>query len=222
MKHYIYLITNIKTNEKYVGETSLGIEARFKTHCRMALKGHRDKYRLYQDIKKFGKENFKIELIEELNIKDRQEALDREAYWILALDTYQNGYNNAPRQCVTSLGYKFTEERKREYSEKFSGENNPMFGKNIKDLMTEEKIQEWKKNLSKARKGKSFSEEHKKNLSKNSPRKKKVIKTCSNGEEIVYESLTEASRLNNLSVGTILNRIKKQLVINNESYKYEK
>lgn len=221
MKHYIYLITNKITNEKYVGETKLGIEARFKTHCTVALNGHRDKYRLYQDMKKFGTDNFRIELLEELDINDRQEALIREAYWIKKLDTYRNGYNNAPRQYVTSLGYKYSEERKQEYSKKFSGKNNPMYGKDVKDLMTKEKIITWKENLSKARKGKKFSEKHKQAMSDNSPRKRKVVKITSKGEVVEYDSVTKAAKDNNLSAGTICNRIKKQLVIEGVSYKYK-
>lgn len=221
MKHYIYLITNKITNEKYVGETKLGIKKRFTAHCWNAKKGDREKYRLYQDIRKLGKDNFKVELLEELEITDRSEALDREAYWIDKLDTYNNGYNNAPRQFVTSLGYKFSEERKKEYSEKFKGEGNPMYGKNVKDYMTEEQIASWRKNMSEARKGMKFTEEHKKAISENSTRKRKIIKeNLINGEITEYPSLTVASKENGVAIGTISNRIKRSCVINNEVFKY--
>lgn len=221
LKHYIYLLTNKITNEKYVGETTLGIEARFKEHCRIALNGYRDKYRLYLDIKKFSPDNFKVELLEELDIEDKKEAWERESYWIEKLDTYNNGYNNAPRHTVGGLGYCFTEERKKEYSKIFSGKNNPMYGKDVRDYMTEEEVKRWKENLSKAKKGKKFSESHKKALSENSTRKRKVIKTTSDGKITIYDSLTKASQDNKLSLGGLSNRIKKKLIINGESYKYE-
>ena len=33
---------------------------------------------------------------------------------------------------------------------KYSGEKNPMFGKNIKDYMSDEAYEQWKKNISKS------------------------------------------------------------------------
>ena len=49
--------------------------------------------------------------------------------------------------------YTRTDEYRQRYSEKFSGENNPMYGKSIFDFMTEEEIKQWRENVSKATSG---------------------------------------------------------------------
>lgn len=43
--------------------------------------------------------------------------------------------------------FNHTEETKQKLREKFVGENNPMFGKKLKDYMTEEAYENWKNNL---------------------------------------------------------------------------
>ncbi len=68
-------------------------------------------------------------------------------------------------------GRKVTEKQKKIQSLKmknrFKGENNPMYGKSIFDFMTPDKIESWKRNVSKAKKGKTvLSEESKKKISK--------------------------------------------------------
>lgn len=82
----IYKITNIVNNKIYIGQTIRDLNTRFKQHC------YREgcKY-LHNAILKYGKANFKIELIEEVPI----EVLDeREIYWI-------SKYNSTKR----SIGY---------------------------------------------------------------------------------------------------------------------
>ena len=51
--------------------------------------------------------------------------------------------------------YTRTDEYRKKYSEKFSGENNPMYGKKMKDFMTEDKYQEMLLHKSQALKGKN-------------------------------------------------------------------
>lgn len=213
--HLIYVMTNKRTKEKYVGETSKTLEERFKTHKHCA-KYRCDKYRLYKDMLE---DEFEIELLEKFDYKEKKEIYDKEEYWINKLDTYNNGYNNAPRQNITSLGFEFTNERKKEYSEKFKGSNNPMYGKNVKDYMSEEKIRQWKENLSKARKGKKFTKEHKQKLKENNKKRKKVVK-IDNGKETIYESLTIASKENKISAGALCNRIKKNIERDGVVYRY--
>ena len=71
----------------------------------------------------------------------------------------------------------FTEKHKRHISENHadvSGENNPMYGKNIKDFMSEDAYAEWKRKISEANKGNThalgkhwkLSEETKKKMRK--------------------------------------------------------
>lgn len=93
MKGKIYKITNKINNKVYIGQTTQTIEERFQRHCQNANnddKTHKN-MAIVKAIKKYGKENFIIELIEEV----RTEELDsREIYWISYYDSYEKGYNN--------------------------------------------------------------------------------------------------------------------------------
>ena len=209
--HYIYVITNLINNKQYVGETSLTIEDRLKAHFQSAK--YRLKYDLYKDMIEYGKSNFKIELLEEFESENRQQEIERESYWIEKLNTYNNGYNNIEKHGYTSIGYKFSDERKEEYSKKFSGENNPMYGKKLKDLMSEEQIALWKQHLSEARKGKKFTEEHKKNLSENSGKKKRCCAII-NGERVEFDSITKLANFLNRNINTVSVAIKRGKTVN--------
>lgn len=92
MKGKIYKITNKLNGKIYIGQTLKSLEERFQKHCWKTTE--KDKYHMNMAIKKairkYGKENFTIELIEEVN----QELLDvREIYWISFYDSYNKGYN---------------------------------------------------------------------------------------------------------------------------------
>ena len=82
---YIYLITNLVNDKKYVGLTTRHAEERFKEHC------HADSH-LGRAIRKYGKSSFELEIIDEAN--DQQELADKEMYWIKFYETYsKRGYN---------------------------------------------------------------------------------------------------------------------------------
>lgn len=70
----IYKITNLVNNKVYIGQTITGINARWKGH--LHKKGC---VFLHNAIEKYGKDNFKIEVIEYCS-KDLLD--DREVYWI--------------------------------------------------------------------------------------------------------------------------------------------
>lgn len=88
---YIYKITNLINNKIYVGQTRFEVKERFKEHLWAAKRGI--KYPLYSAIRKYGENNFKIEIIEEI-----EDSLlnEREKFWIEKLNTFiknQHGYN---------------------------------------------------------------------------------------------------------------------------------
>lgn len=89
-KGYIYKITCIINNKIYIGQTTKNINVRFNEHCRDSKKFD---YPLYRSMRKYGIENFIIELIEECSIN---ELNDRECYWIKFYDSvawHNKGYN---------------------------------------------------------------------------------------------------------------------------------
>ena len=89
---YIYCITNLINNKRYVGKTTGTIEERFKEHCKDSQKERCNKRPLYDAMNKYGVENFKVEQLE--YVEDESNLSEREIYWIKELNTYgSNGYN---------------------------------------------------------------------------------------------------------------------------------
>lgn len=80
----VYCITNNTNNKQYVGVTTRSIEQRFKEHCKTDSG-------IGKAIKKYGKNNFDIELIDYAD--DKEELYESEIYWINKLNTFKNGYN---------------------------------------------------------------------------------------------------------------------------------
>lgn len=89
---YIYCITNLVNNKRYVGKTLSSIEERWKEHCIDSQKNRCEKRPLYSAFNKYGIENFKIEELE--YVEDDNLLSDKEIYWIKELETYgSKGYN---------------------------------------------------------------------------------------------------------------------------------
>ena len=101
MEAEIYIITNLINDKKYIGitkkkygDTLFGYKTRFKHHLVNAFTKSKsnDCPRLYNAIRKYGKDNFKIELLEECSMDERAE---REKYYIQQYNTNNDeyGYN---------------------------------------------------------------------------------------------------------------------------------
>ena len=88
MTGYIYKITNLINQKAYIGKTVNSISERWEEHKR-DCKRFSDRP-LYRAFNKYGIDNFKVELVEEVDIKDLSE---REIYWIGYYHTYTEGYN---------------------------------------------------------------------------------------------------------------------------------
>lgn len=82
----IYKITKKENGKAYIGQSN-NIERRFIQHC---YKGEKARIPLDVAIKKYGKDAFTFEVIEECSSEQLNE---REAYWIKYYDTVKNGYN---------------------------------------------------------------------------------------------------------------------------------
>ena len=75
---YIYKITNQINQKVYIGLTSRSIEQRWQEHLR-SVETLKEKRPLYRAIAKYGKDNFTIEQIEEV---ENDFLGEREMYWI--------------------------------------------------------------------------------------------------------------------------------------------
>ena len=89
MNGEIYIIKNDINNKVYIGQTIQGSEERFKQHLKL-LKSN-EKQLIHKAIKKYGKEHFYFEVLED-NI-DIEYLDDREEYWIAKYDSVNKGYN---------------------------------------------------------------------------------------------------------------------------------
>lgn len=88
---YIYKITNTVNGQMYIGQTVKTVEKRFTQHKNNSNKPYFSQLVLYKAFNKYGIENFKCEIVEEVP----NELLDeKEKYWIEYYDTYFNGYNS--------------------------------------------------------------------------------------------------------------------------------
>lgn len=84
---YIYKITNNINNKVYIGKTIRSLEIRFKEHLKDS---DVEDNKLYRAMRKYGKENFSIEKIEEVS---KEILSERERFWIKEYDSYYDGYN---------------------------------------------------------------------------------------------------------------------------------
>ena len=147
MNGYIYIIKNLVTGKHYIGQTTRCAKTRIRDH----LAGRGSEV-VGLGVKKHGLENFISQIIEvPVEQLDQNERDYIKAYNCLS----PNGYN------LDSGGHKnktLSEEHKKKLSEAKQGEKHPFFGK-VRPVEVGQKI-------SKAKKGKTFSAEHKRKLSK--------------------------------------------------------
>lgn len=88
---YIYCITNLINEKKYVGKTTYSITKRFQEHCKDSKKERCERRPLYSAMNKYGIENF---VVEELMECPNDELDSYEKMYIEKLQTYgHNGYN---------------------------------------------------------------------------------------------------------------------------------
>lgn len=86
----IYIIRNTINSKVYIGQTKVSLKLRFQNHLSAARNGK--DYVIGKAIRKYGEENFYIELLEEYTIEELNE---RERYWISYFNSTDNkfGYN---------------------------------------------------------------------------------------------------------------------------------
>ena len=91
MRGFIYKITNTINSKSYIGQTIQNVKERFYQHCATKCSQAVLNMVIHKAITKYGKSNFTIEVIEEVESANLN---DRERYWIRYYDSYNNGYNS--------------------------------------------------------------------------------------------------------------------------------
>lgn len=172
MYGYIYMTTNLINGKMYIGQkkSTNFLKERYLGSGSLLRKA----------VKKYGKENFKVEMLCECDSKEELDEM--EIYFIKQFDAKNNDnfYNLTPggESGVGGpkfKGHKHTEESKKKISEGNKGANNKFFGKHhneeTKKIMREKAkkrkpvSQETREKLSKIHKGVKFTEEHKRKIS---------------------------------------------------------
>ena len=125
----IYKITNISNGKVYIGQSIRPISERFQRHINDAINNNLDTH-LARAIRKYGKGNFIIELIDTANTQN--ELNEKEQFWIRFFDSINNGYNetDAIYKCGGNTYQSKSEDEMIIISDKIRqsklGSNNPM------------------------------------------------------------------------------------------------
>lgn len=193
---YVYKITNVLTNDVYVGKTILNLQERFSQHKHRSISGNTY---LYRAMRKYGIDNFCISEIES-NVEDLNE---REKYWIATINPKYNMTSGGDGG-DTSLSDSYQRYMKnRPFL--ISGENNPFYGKRHSEE-TKQKIRNKKlgtklsketiEKIKKAATGRILSKESLKKRTDKLSHKWKI--TFPSGIEIEIQNLAAFCRENNL------------------------
>lgn len=83
---YIYCITNLVNQKKYVGKTIYSITERFKEHCSDSKRERCEKRPLYDAMNKYGIENF--------------DSITQAAHW-LADNKYAKSYSSGIKSHIS-------------------------------------------------------------------------------------------------------------------------
>lgn len=112
----VYKVTNLINNKIYIGQSVYNNSKYYGS----------GKYLKFA-IKKYGKENFIKEVVEEC---DSSNLNEREKYWINYYDSIKNGYNiSKGGQKGWMVGLKHSDESKKQMSYNHIKEKNHMYGK---------------------------------------------------------------------------------------------
>lgn len=183
MEGYIYITTNLINGKQYIGRKS---SEKFLGTNYLGSGVH-----LKNAINKYGEENFKVEILEEVDSKDN--LIEREMYWINEYNAVNSNkfYNHSPgglnegfvpgeKNLINDpiVKSKMIKSKKGHYPEKHRKamqefyKNNPdapkeWSRKRVENLLNnKEKYNQWITNLSKAQTGRTHSEESKEKIRK--------------------------------------------------------
>lgn len=191
----VYKVVNLINNKIYVGITNQGYLTRWYKHCSDANTG--STFALHNSIRKYGKENFTIEVIE--NIDDVEVLKEREIFWIKFYNSYDRkiGYN-LTLGGDGGLGRRISEETKILLRQSRIGKKHTEETKRkMKEAKKKEVFypEEMSRRASIGNKNRWSNPENKLKQSLNSPYSKSILQYSINNEFIQrFHSVSEAAR----------------------------
>lgn len=114
----VYIIKSLINDKCYIGYTKHTLNHRLSTHFRCAKKNSMSNNKFANAILKYGIDNFLISLLFECD--NKEEALNKEIFYIKEYDSVKNGYNSSKGGEVGGISGKHAD---------FSGSKNPFYGK---------------------------------------------------------------------------------------------
>lgn len=125
----IYMVVNLINNKKYIGQ-SKNIKKRFQSHHLVDYKNPNNcnyNTKFYQAIRKYGIENFQVEILQLCNEEDMDNL---EIYYIKKFDTFKNGYNSTEggqfwSPNIHSVETELKRKETREKNKSLMSENHP-------------------------------------------------------------------------------------------------
>lgn len=177
----VYIHTNKINNKRYVGITRVKPSERWKKNGR----GYKNNHHFWNSIQKYGWDNFEHEII--ANNITHEEAKNFETKLIALLNTQSPhcGYNIS--KGGDGGGYEISKSTRKKMSRarkgKYTGINNPMFGRSPSERMDKNTYEKW-----------LYKHTHAKELGIKFTSKKIICITTNE----IFESIAEASRKYNI------------------------
>lgn len=205
MKGIIYKITNCINGKVYIGQTITELESRWYHHIYHALVG-KCKTKLGRAIRKYGKEAFKVEKIEETQSLD-----EREIYFIATYNSISKGYNirsggnGGPHDDSTKRKISKAN-RKREWTDEMRRNMSKAILEWHKKRGFVPKSQECKNKISEANRKRKMADKAKIRFQAHNNKHKKPVACLTNGKE--YDSVKAACRDLNLNDGHLRMHLK--------------
>lgn len=145
----VYKITNIVNGKIYIGSTECFGDRWYQHFEYPHLSGCR---KLKNAVLKYGKDNFIVEILEEL-LPQKDLLTEREQFYLDILTPFGNIGYNIRVTAASNLGIKHSDETKQAWSDAKRGAGNPMYGRT--------QSPETKAKISKALTGMTRTEEQK-------------------------------------------------------------
>ena len=192
MNFIVYKISNSINDKVYFGVTEQSLKKRWQQHkCNSSRKN----YYLYNAIKKYGIDKFRIEIVIEAESRLEMFEIEKRLIRLHKSNDRKFGYNNSLGGEHSSTGRKLSEEKKQKISHY------------QKNRIRKPHSQEAKTNMSIAAKNRDMSKAVLASAAarKGKPSKNRVSVILNN--ETVYSSITEASRATGVSIQSIHHNI---------------